>query len=153
MSWPTATSHPTARTARPTRALPRARGRPASERNARQYVGIAAQGRNPKEAMRRVLLTLMGAAERAWRYAGGPRNLDNPADRYMTVLGYFNSLRELGGARRILEEEVQNTLKRYGDRKRLGEAQGLFHDRTSGRTYEDSATTTRRSIARWRSPA
>ena len=29
----------------------------------------------------------------------------------MTVLGYFNSLRELGGARRILEEEVQNTLK------------------------------------------
>ena len=35
----------------------------------------------------------------------------------MTVLGYFNSLRELGGARRILEEEVQNTLKRYGDRQ------------------------------------
>ena len=48
----------------------------------------------------------------------------------MTVLGYFNSLRELGGARRILEEEVQNTLKRYGDRRRLGEAEGLFRDRT-----------------------
>ena len=108
-----------------------ARSMPASERNARQYVGIAAQGRNPKEAMRRVLLTLMGAAERAWRDAGGPRNRDNPADPYMTVLGYFNSLRELGGARRILEEEVQNTLKRYGDRKRLGEAQGLFRDRSS----------------------
>ena len=108
-----------------------ARTVPASERNARQYVGIAAQGRNPKEAMRRVLLTLMGAAERAWRDAGGPRHPDNPADPYMTVLGYFNSLRELGGARRILEEEVQNTLKRYGDRKRLGEAQGLFRDRPS----------------------
>ena len=108
-----------------------ARTVPASERNARQYVGIAAQGRNPKEAMRRVLLTLMGAAERAWRDTGGPRNLQNPADPYLTVLGYFNSLRELGGARRILEEEVQNTLKRYGDRKRLGEAQGLFRDRTS----------------------
>ena len=108
-----------------------ARTVPASERNARQYVGIAAQGRNPKEAMRRVLLTLMGAAERAWRDAGGPRNSGNPADPYMTVLGYFNSLRELGGARRILEEEVQNTLKRYGDRKRLGEAQGLFRDRPS----------------------
>ena len=108
-----------------------ARTVPASERNARQYVGIASQGRNPKEAMRRVLLTLMGAAQRAWRDTGGPRNPDNPADPYMTVLGYFNSLRELGGARRILEEEVQNTLKRYGDRKRLGEAQGLFRDRTS----------------------
>jgi hypothetical protein len=44
----------------------------------------------------------------------------------MTVLGYFNSLRELGGARRILEEEVQNTIKAYGGRKRIGEERGLF---------------------------
>ena len=108
-----------------------ARTMPATEKHARRYFGVAAQGRNPKEAMRRVLLALMGAAERGWREAGGPRNRDNPADPYMTVLGYFNSLRELGGARRILEEEVQNTLKRYGDRRRLGEAQGLFRDRSS----------------------
>ena len=108
-----------------------ARTMPATEKHARRYFGVAAQGRNPKEAMRRVLLALMGAAERAWREAGGPRNRDNPADPYMTVLGYFNSLRELGGARRILEEEVQNTLKRYGDRRRLGEAEGLFRDRSS----------------------
>ena len=47
----------------------------------------------------------------------------------MTVLGYFNSLRELGGARRILEEEVQNTIKAYGARKRIGEERGLFQDR------------------------
>src|SRR5258708_39093337 len=47
----------------------------------------------------------------------------------MTVLGYFNGLRELGGARRILEEEVQNTIKAYGSRKRIGEARGLFQDR------------------------
>ena len=108
-----------------------ARAIPASEKHARRYFGVAAQGRNPKEAMRRVLLALMGAAERAWREAGGPRNRDNPADPYITVLGYFNSLRELGGARRILEEEVQNTLKRYSQRIRLGEAEGLFRDRTS----------------------
>jgi superfamily II DNA/RNA helicase len=47
----------------------------------------------------------------------------------MTVLGYFNSLRELGGARRILEEQVQNTIKGYGARKRIGEEPGLFRDR------------------------
>ena len=85
-----------------------ARAVPASEKHARRYFGVAAHGRNPKEAMRRVLLALMGAAERAWRETGGPRRRDNPADPYMTVLGYFNSLREFGGARRILEEEVQN---------------------------------------------
>jgi len=108
-----------------------ARTVPAAEAPARRYLGVAAQGRNPKVVMRRVWLALMGAVERAYRDAGGHGNEDNPADPYMTVLGYFNSLRELGGARRILEEEVQNTLKGYGARRRVGEERGLFHDRKS----------------------
>jgi hypothetical protein len=106
-----------------------ARTVPSSETAARLYLGIAAQGRNPKVIMRKAWLALMGAAERAYRDAGGHKNEQNPADPYMTVLGYFNSLRELGGARRILEEEVQNTIKAYGGRKRIGEEQGIFRDR------------------------
>lgn len=106
-----------------------ARTVPATEVPARLYLGIASQGRNPKVLMRKVWLALMGAAERAYRDAGGHKNEQNPADAYMTVLGYFNSLRELGGARRILEEEIQNTIKEYGGRKRIGEAIGLFRDR------------------------
>ena len=102
---------------------------PASEVPARFYLGIASQGRNPKVMMRKTLLALMGAAERSYRDAGGHNNHENPADPYMTMLGYFNSLRELGGARRILEEEVQNTIKSYGIRKRVGEDRGLFQDR------------------------
>ena len=95
-----------------------ARTAPATETPARLYLGLAAQGRNPKLVMRRVVLALMGAAEKAYQEAGGRRNRRNPADPYMTLLGYFNSLRELGGARRILEEEVRNTLQRIGDRRR-----------------------------------
>lgn len=106
-----------------------ARTVPSSETAARLYLGVAAQGRNPKVIMRKAWLALMGAAERAYRDAGGHKNEQNPADPYMTVVGYFNSLRELGGARRILEEEVQNTVKGYGARKRIGEEQGLFQDR------------------------
>ena len=106
-----------------------ARTVPSSETAARLYLGIAAQGRNPKVIMRKTWLALMGTAERAYRDAGGHKNEQNPADPYMTVLGYFNSLRELGGARRILEEEVQNTIKAYGGRKRIGEDRGLFQDR------------------------
>jgi hypothetical protein len=102
---------------------------PATRKPARLYLGVASQGRNPKVVMRKVWLALMGAAERAYREAGGHRNEDNPADPYMTVVGYFNSLRELGGARRILEEEVQNTVKHYGSRKRIGQDTGLFRDR------------------------
>ena len=118
-----------------------ARTVPAAEVPARLYLGVAAQGRNPKMAMRRVWLALMGAAERAYRDAGGHRNEDNPADPYMTVLGYFNSLRELGGARRILEEEVQHTVKRYGERRRIGEEPGPFQDR---RTFSEVVELTSR---------
>lgn len=98
---------------------------------ARQYVGVASQGRNPKVAMRRVWLALMSAAEKLYRDHGGHKNSDNPVDPYMTVLGYFNALRELGGGRRILEEEVQNTLKGYGMRRRVNEPARLFQDRTT----------------------
>ncbi len=106
-----------------------ARTAPASEIPARLYVGVAPQGRSPKMVMRKAWLALMGAAESAYRDADGQKNVNNPADPYMTVLGYFNALRELGGARRILEEEVQNTVKGYGARKRIGEERGLFRDR------------------------
>ena len=70
-----------------------------------------------------------GRRRARYRDAAGTANEENPADPYMTVLGYFNSLRELGGARRILEEEVQNTIKGYGARRRIGEEPGLFQDR------------------------
>ena len=63
----------------------------------------------------------------------------------MTVLAYFNSLRELGGARRIVEEEVQNTLKEYGARRRVGEAHGPFRDR---RTFSEIVELTSRVFDR-----
>ena len=118
-----------------------ARVAPAAETPARRYLGVASPGRNPKVLMRRVLVAVMGAAERSWREAGGSRNRENPADPYMTTLAYFNSLRELGGGRRIIEEEVQNTLKEYGTRRRIGEQRGLFRDR---RTFSEVVELTSR---------
>jgi len=56
---------------------------PSSETAARLYLGIAAQGRNPKVIMRKVWLAMMGAAERSYRDAGGHKNEQNPADPYM----------------------------------------------------------------------
>ena len=113
----------------------------ASEQPARLYLGIASQGRNPKVVMRRTWLALMGAAERVYRDCGGHENPDNPADPYMTLVGYFLSLRELGGARRILEEEVRNTIRSYGGRRRIGEQRGLFQDR---RTFSEPVELTSR---------
>jgi superfamily II DNA/RNA helicase len=47
----------------------------------------------------------------------------------MTLLGYFNSLRELGGSRRIVEDEVRTQLSEYGKRRRLDPVDSLFCDR------------------------
>jgi hypothetical protein len=119
---------------------------PSSERNARLYVGIAAQGRSPKVAMLRVYLALLGAGQR-WHNTIKRRGVpDSAADPYLTLLGYFNSLRELGGARRLIEDEVRNRLERYAERKRKGEDIGLFDRRKIG--YEPVELTSRVDTAR-----
>ncbi len=107
----------------------------------RLYLGVAGPGRNPKLMMRKVWTAIMGAAERCYRDLGGHENQTNPADPYMTALGYFCSLKELGSARRILEEEIQVNIKNYGERRRIGEARGLFQDR---RTFSEVVELTSR---------
>ncbi|MDF5729102.1 MAG: DISARM system helicase DrmA [Rhizonema sp. PD38] len=102
---------------------------PAHEKNARTYVGIAAQGRSPKVVLLRTYLALLGVAQKEWLFSGENKNFNNPADPYMTLLGYFNSLRELGGSRRIVEDEVKSRLIGYSQRQRVGESSGLFADR------------------------
>src|SRR5438067_1832485 len=71
---------------------------------------------------------LLGAAQKAYARAGKP-STTNPGDPYMTLLGYFNSLRELGGARRLIEDEVGNRLAGYASRRRVGEIDGRFDNR------------------------
>jgi hypothetical protein len=102
---------------------------PITQKHARTYVGIAAQGRSLKVVLLRTYLALLGAVQKDWEAAGGHKSADNPADPYMTLLGYFNSLRELGGSRRIVEDEVNARLTQYSQRKRLNETEGLFADR------------------------
>src|SRR5262249_35652172 len=74
---------------------------PATQKNARVYLGIAAQGRSLKVVLLRTYLALLAASQQMYEKAGGSRTAPNPADPYMTLIGYFNSLRELGGSRRI----------------------------------------------------
>ena len=95
------------------------------------YLSIAAQGRSPKVVMLRTYLALLAAAQKAY-VAGKKNDPDNAADPYMSLVGYFNSLRELGGARRLIEDEVGNRVAGYASRKRVSEvseADGLFQSR------------------------
>ncbi len=116
-----------------------------SETNPRVYLGVAAQGRSPKVVMLRVYLALLAAGQK-WYGTNGKKSQDNPADPYMTLVGYFNALRELGGARRLIEDEVRNGLTRYETRKRIGEQEGLFVNRKID--YEPVELTSRESTSR-----
>ena len=96
----------------------------------RWYLGLAAQGRGPKLVFLRALTTLVAAAQAAYENCGGASAIPNPADPYLTALCYFNALRELGGARRIVEDEVRDRAARYGsERRRISPADEPFRNR------------------------
>ncbi len=96
------------------------------ETPSRLYVAVASPGRGPKLVFLRTLQTVLSGA--AALSAGGA---DDPADPYLTALCYFNALRELGGARRIVDDEVRAHLTTYGrSRVRREPAGAPFADRT-----------------------
>ncbi|HSN98573.1 MAG TPA: DISARM system helicase DrmA [Candidatus Nanopelagicales bacterium] len=107
-----------------------ARTVPSTERHARRYLGVAAPGRSMKVALLRVYLALLAAGKKAHDDAG------MAADAYTTLVGYFNSLRELGGSRRIVEDEVTSRVRGYDSRRRVGEARGDFVMRSIGEPVE-----------------
>jgi hypothetical protein len=113
----------------------------------RLYLGLAAQGQSLKKLLLKSYLALLGAAQKEWELNGGAKNPVNPADPYMTLVGYFGSLRELGGSRRIVEDEVASRVSDYGGRqKRRGEGEGSFADREIAR--EVAELTSRESTNR-----
>lgn len=112
-----------------------AQTRASSDTPARFYVGVGAQGRSLKVVLLRTALALLSAGQRLYKEAGG-KSPTNPADPYMTLLGYFNSLRELGGSRRIVEDEVTSQLRRYGSRRRRDPVDTLFIKREIGEPLE-----------------
>jgi hypothetical protein len=94
--------------------------------------------------MLRVYLALLGRR----RSTGTPwaARWDNPADPYMTLLGYFNSLKELGNARRIVEDEVVSRVRGLRPARRLGDDPGHFADRALN--YEVEELTSRESTVK-----
>lgn len=76
----------------------------------RRYVGVAAAGRSFKAVQLRAYVTLLAAAQHQAEAHG------EAADAWMTLVGYFNSLRELGGMRRMAEDEVRARVRRAGTR-------------------------------------
>lgn len=73
---------------------------PPEEAPGRLYLGVFAPGKSVKTALVRVYATLLSRAKHL--HQADPQ----AADAYMTLVGYFNSLRELGGAVRLAEDDI-----------------------------------------------
>jgi hypothetical protein len=99
----------------------------------RRYVGICAFGRRYPVAMIRVYVALMASAQRLFE------KYDNLADPWMTLTGYFNSIRELAGTRRLVEDDIRSRL-RDADQRGLAKRQirfGAVEELTSRKTGTD----------------
>ncbi len=71
----------------------------------RRYLGISAFGRRFPVAMIRSYVAHMAAAQVLYE------KYDRLADPYMTLTGYFNSIRELAGTRRLVEDDIKARLR------------------------------------------
>src|SRR6516225_5971608 len=89
------------------------RQRPPTETDpGRRYIGICAPGRTLKAVLIRVYTAFLCSAQALYEKNG------KAADPWMSLIGYFNSMRELGGMRRLVDDDVFTRAKKM-DRRGL----------------------------------
>ena len=97
--------------------------RSVEEKPGRRYIGICAPGSSRPAVLIRTYTAFLTAAQSLFDTFG------SVADPYMTLVGYFNSLRELGGMKRLAEDDVQ--FRSFRVRMSLVERPGLAQRRVS----------------------
>jgi hypothetical protein len=81
----------------------------------RRYLGICAHGVRLKSAEIRLAEILLIAGQTMFDAHGAA------ADPYMTMVGYFNAIRELAGMRRYLDDDVTTRVRSHGRRRGLSD--------------------------------
>lgn len=76
----------------------------------RLYVGVTTAGRSAKFALQAVSASLLQAASDA-------AIPESQKDAYWTLVSYFNSLRELGGALALMRDDVGRSAEEYASRR------------------------------------
>lgn len=76
----------------------------------RLYLGICAPGSRLKVVMIRTYVVVMSAAQQLYEKYG------ELVDPYMTLVGYFNAMRDLGGLRRVLDDAIRTRLRQMDKR-------------------------------------
>ena len=96
------------------------------ERPGRRYIGILARGERLKNILIRTYVATLSSAAQLYKDYG------DLADPYMTLVGYFGSMRELGGTRRVVDDDVQTRLQQVR-RRGLAPRETLIVKELTGR--------------------
>jgi len=94
---------------------------PNEETPGRRYLGICAPGRRLTAALIRVYVAQLAAAQTLYLKYGVA------VDPWMTLVGYFNSLRELAGMRRQVDDSIRSRLNKM-DRRGLSKRSKLYFE-------------------------
>jgi Helicase conserved C-terminal domain len=98
---------------------------PSTDMPGRRYIGICASGRRLKAALIRVYVAHLAAAQVLYERYG------LAADPWMTLVGYFNSMSELGGVRRLVEDDVTSCLRKMDERGLARRTRPIVEELTS----------------------
>lgn len=83
---------------------------PSPDNPGRRYLGICAYGTRQRTALIQSYVALLAVAQ--YLYS----QVQEKADPYMTLVGYFNTLRDLAAMRRAVEDSVTTRLKKMDER-------------------------------------
>ena len=106
----------------------------------RRYLGVCSPGCSRPAMLIRVYTAFLTASQALFDRFG------QAADPYMTTVGYFNSLRELGGMRRLAEDDVQT--RSYRVQMSLVDRPGLAQ-RSVGNIRELTSRVSSRDIPKY----
>ena len=78
----------------------------------RKYVGVCASGQSMKTTLLRTYAAIL---QYAFELSKNPENSES-IDPYYSLVGYFNSIRELGGTVRLLQDDIPKRMYRIKNR-------------------------------------
>ncbi len=90
----------------------------------RKYVGVCAQGQSMKTALLRLYAIIL---QTTYTYSL-EEDYKSVIDPYYSLVGYFNSIRELGGAVRLIQDDIKERIKRIKKRYGQEKIRNLFYN-------------------------
>jgi hypothetical protein len=104
---------------------------PGEQYPGRRYLGICAPGHKLKNVLIRVYVAFLSAGQVLYERYG------RAADPWMTVVGYFNSIRELAGTRRLIDDDVRSRLGKMDARGLAKRLTPFIEELTSRKSSTD----------------